>query len=276
MVYVDAPSLDLPALQWDEEANAFLLAPLLHSQEQVIVQKNPAVPVASSLVRAVQPVDVEPVLDVPVLNTDGDDPGISSDELDRMLLQCDIRDYLVARGPGLFGSGRFVEQEVDVPVPLLFPPAVSPGFGSLEQVVDVPVPHHVYVPLSDVSEEDMEQVVDVPVPHRLHASHFDVSEEVMEQVVDVPVPRRVPAQLSDVSEEVMEQVVDAPGLRADARARSAAGSPTSRAAAASLENPQETSHGFFRTFPQNKKKCDGWAAVECALQLVHTGGLWSR
>ena len=33
-VYVDAPSLDVPALQWDEEANAFLLAPLLHSQEQ--------------------------------------------------------------------------------------------------------------------------------------------------------------------------------------------------------------------------------------------------
>ena len=28
-VYVDAPSLDVPALQWDEEANAFLLAPAL-------------------------------------------------------------------------------------------------------------------------------------------------------------------------------------------------------------------------------------------------------
>ena len=110
VVYVDAPSLDVPALQRDEEANAFLLAPLLHSQEQVIVQEIPADPVASSLVRAVQPVDVEPVLDVPVLHTDGDDPGISSDELDRMLLQCDIRDYLVARGPGLFGSERFVEQ----------------------------------------------------------------------------------------------------------------------------------------------------------------------
>ena len=193
VVYVDAPSLDVPALQWDEEANAFLLAPLLHSQEQVIVQEIPAVPVASSLVRAVQPADVEQVLDVPVLITDDDDPGISSDELDRMLVQCDIRKLLVARSPGLFGSRSFVEQVVDVPVqhrvqyapssgsgymeqvvgvpvPLLFPPAVSSGFDSLEQVVDVPVPHRVHAPLSDVSEEVMEQVVDVPGSFG-HGSH---------------------------------------------------------------------------------------------------------
>ena len=76
-VYVDAPSLDVPALQWDEEANAFLLAPLLHSQEQMFVQEIPAVPVASPVMRVLQPLDVEQVLDVPVLHIDEDDSFLS-------------------------------------------------------------------------------------------------------------------------------------------------------------------------------------------------------
>ena len=60
-------------------------APLLHSQEQAIVEDFPAVPVGSSVVRGVQPADVEQVLDIPVLHTVDDDSGIPSTASGRLV-----------------------------------------------------------------------------------------------------------------------------------------------------------------------------------------------
>ena len=53
------------ALQWDEEVNVFLLAPLLDSQDQASVQEMPEVPVPSPVGRSAQPGDVEQDLNVP-------------------------------------------------------------------------------------------------------------------------------------------------------------------------------------------------------------------
>ena len=144
-----------------------------------------------------------------------------------------------------------MEYEIDV--------HVSCG-GSLDHFWDDLVPHRVHTSLFDGSEEDMEQMVDVPVPGRIPSVG---SERIVEQVVDSPVPGRfssvgseriavqvvdspVPGRFSsDDTVRIVEQVVDAPGLRADAL--------TSRAAAASLDNPQDRLHAVFRTFPQNTK-----------------------
>ena len=60
-------SLDVPVLHMDEEASFVVL------QEQVIVQELLEVPLASSVVRAAQPTDVEQVLNVPALHMNEDD-----------------------------------------------------------------------------------------------------------------------------------------------------------------------------------------------------------
>ena len=129
--------LDVPALQWVEEANAFLLAPLLDAQEQAIVQEIPAVPVASSVVRAVQPADVEQVLDVSVLHTVDDDFGFSGAQLRHLVGQCRAQ----RRPDRLLRIAEYTvfDESVDpVEVPL---DSVSVSFE--EQVVDVPVRGHV-------------------------------------------------------------------------------------------------------------------------------------
>ena len=216
-------ALAAPVLQARDDAVAYdFLHELPVLQEQMIVQEIPA---SAGVCRATQPMDVEQVLDVPVLHID-------------------VEDRDVGRPLG------YLEQ-MGVPVPLLLPSVVFPGFGSLELVVDVPVPLRVHTSLSDVSEEVMDQVVDIPVPHRVHASLSGVSDEVMEQVVDVPVPHRAHALQPDVSVEAMEQMVDVPGFHGDAPHAHAPRSADF--SAASLDTAEEQFYGVFRTFPRRKK-----------------------
>ena len=69
MQYVEAASDDVPALREDEvvDGSAYL-ASVLTESPQVIVQETPDAQVSSSIVRALQPTNVEQVLDVPVLH----------------------------------------------------------------------------------------------------------------------------------------------------------------------------------------------------------------
>ena len=72
VVYVDAPSRDFPALHMIEEVDADMLARLAFP-EQMIVQELPKVPCTSPVMRVLQPMDVEQVLNVPALHIDDDD-----------------------------------------------------------------------------------------------------------------------------------------------------------------------------------------------------------
>ena len=64
-----APSLDVPALQRDEEADRSDQVAMLFALQQATVQDVPEVPVPSPMLRALQPMDVEQVLDFLVLRT---------------------------------------------------------------------------------------------------------------------------------------------------------------------------------------------------------------
>ena len=71
---VDAPSLDVPALQMIEEVDGCAsVESALTASQQVMTQDVPAVPVPSSVGRVAQPTDVEQVLSVPVPHMDHDD-----------------------------------------------------------------------------------------------------------------------------------------------------------------------------------------------------------
>ena len=101
------------------------------------MQEIPAVPVASSVVRAVQPADVEQVLDVSVLHTVDDDFGFSGAQLRHLVGQCRAQrrpDRLlrIAEYTVFDESGDPVEVPLD---------SVSGSFE--EQVVDIPVRGHV-------------------------------------------------------------------------------------------------------------------------------------
>ena len=145
--------------------------------------------------------------------------------------------------------------------------AVQPT--DFEQVLDVPVLHmdhddHMFskfveqlslqstpeVQVDRVQQRFGEQIVDLPVPHE------PVQQCNVEEVVDVHDP------LASVSGRNVEQVVDVPEPRG-APGVAHAQQLTSRAAAAWLDAPQGHSEGFFRTFPQPQKKCEGYRAVEC-------------
>ena len=127
------PDVTMPLVVEEEEEVA---VPLLVFQEPVIVQELLEVLVTSSLVRAAQPVDVEQVLDDPVLHMIENDNNLYE--------FLDLASFQVI--PEV--------QVVDVHVP---PGPVPANF--VEQVVDVPG----RVPLGPVSERIVEQVVDAPV-----------------------------------------------------------------------------------------------------------------
>ena len=81
----------------EEVDNHGLLHDLLVHQEQVMVQDIPEVPVSPSMMRATQVMDVEQVLDVPVLHAYDDDFDISSVQ---QLLPQEIPEVQVGRDPG--------------------------------------------------------------------------------------------------------------------------------------------------------------------------------
>ena len=259
--HVEEPSLDVPALQMVEEVDDVSLA-LSALQEQVIVPATPEVLIASSVVRAVQPVSVELSLRLPGLDNVWWEDWTFHEYLEQVVPPDDPRElhipadqrvqrslsFLVRSVQDFLASGRWGEQVVDVPVRDRGPRAAVSG-GFMEQVEDFPVRGR--VPRAVVPERYVEQVADVPVPQHALSLVTAVSGRNVEQVVDAPVPQHALSSVTAVSGRNVEQVVDAPGRRADAR--SAAGSPTSWLAAASLEAPQERFHGVFRTFPRGEK-----------------------
>ena len=108
------PDVTVPLVMEEEK----VAAPFLVSQEPVIVQELPEVLVASSLARAVQPADVEQVLDVPALH------------------MIDIDNHLYE----FLDLGSFQEIPEVQDVELHIPPGPVPE-NFVEQVVGVPVAH---------------------------------------------------------------------------------------------------------------------------------------
>ena len=270
-VHVEEPTLDVPALQMNEEwDNGFKFA-LLVLQQQAIAVEIPDVPVSSSIGRGLQQETVEQVLDVPVLQTMDEDH-----ELVALVEQLIFQDIPEAQEYDLRGEGhgwlggtlqqRADDDGVEVPAPLLdmnlvsqervlqqrervvdvHVPSILVPERIGEQVVDVPVQHGVHGSLSTVSGSIVEQVVDVPVPGRISS---DVSESIVEQVVDVPVPGLTS---SHVTERIVEQMVDVPCGDPVVQVQQSEEPPT-HTAAAWLDAPQGQNHGVFRTFPQKKK-----------------------
>ena len=144
-------ALDAPVMQMVEEVYnyGFLHAPLV-LREQMIVQE---IPVPSSLGRATQPIDVEQVLNVPVLHMNDEDILLS----------------------------KFQEQVTTHEIPQVQVPSLGASFVQ-EQVIVQSLPEvQVHVPRQRVPQRHVEQVVDVHVPP------VTVSDSIMEQVVDVPV-----------------------------------------------------------------------------------------
>ena len=144
---------------------------------------------------------------------------------------------------------------------------------------------HLPVPALDVPVPQMvDQLVEVPTIR----SFSSLFQRTVEQHVDIPVPGGgggpssglqgfSSGQLSTaspsrkrISERIVEQIVD-PVSRGGLP-----GSSSSHSPAGDEERADEPGKGVFRTFPQNKKKCEGCSALgvgtASALQLMDGGG----
>ena len=204
-----------------------------------------AVPVASSVVRGVPPVDVEQVLDVvPVLREIDYDLKLAGvlkwlslalaqespevqvlrqalvDSLHDAQGQLDVREFPEIQLSRV-QSRRLGEQVVDVPVRGRVPRAAVSG-GRMELMLDVPVRGR--VPRAAVSGGRMDQMVDVPVPGRISS---EVTERFVEQVENVPVFRGAPLHRAN------QQITGS--------------------SAAALDLSEEPFKGFFALFPAGKK-----------------------
>ena len=218
----------------------------------MIVQEIPAVPVASSLVRTVQPADVEQDLDVPVLHTVDDDFGISSDaHLEHLMFQFRVRQWHSLQR-------RTADEVVDVPGQVMVD---DPSIFDEEPVE---------VPLDSVSGTFVQQVVQ----HRVLFAPSSGSRS-MEQVEDVPVPQRLQVPRCCFSASLWNMVDVPVPQRAEVRSRTRStkywiGSCFAGCSAGAF------SKGFFARFP-GRKKCDDSARVDSgtgpALQLMDASGL---
>ena len=255
VVYVDTPSLDVPALHMIEEVDADMLARLAFP-EQMIVQELPEVPCTSPVMRVLQPMDVEQVLNVPVLHIDEED-SLLNELLELVALQ------ETPEVQASSSAAMVVQEQVIVqPLPEARVPRQRVHQRSVEQVAESRVPP---APTGLV-----EQMVDVPVPGR---SSSVAPERIVEQLVDVPVHSRISPV---VSESIVEQVMDVPVSRG-APSRRAHSQQFSSSSAAALDASQGPKHGFFLHFSPRKKKCEGCPPVDsgtgAALQLMDAGGL---
>ena len=172
--------------------------------------------------RAGQPMDVEQVLNVPMLHFHDEDLALGV-----FLEQVSIQEIPEVQVLSSKVSGRFLEQEVDVPVRDASLPDVS-GWN-VEQMVDVPVAVPLVldqlVPQERAQQRSVEQVV------HAHAPPVTVTERFVEQAVDVPVPCVAPGFARGLQHEI----------------------PPTRAAAAWLDAPQEHFEGFFSHFFPGRK-----------------------
>ena len=204
-------------------------------------------------------------------------------------------------GPQERDLRRTVQQIVDVPlVPLLDDPVPQ----MVEQLPDVlrffdlllPVPEQVIevpkillddVPVRAVLRDPqlVEQLVEVPT-----IVSYSWLQLRMEQNVDIPAPGRggrisglqgfLPEQSSTArlaaqersSERIVEQIVDSRVVGGGLQEFR----PGQGSAASSSVSPGHAGEGVFRTFPQNKKKCEVESALgvgtECGLYFIHAGG----
>ena len=221
----------------------------------MFVQEISAVPVASPVIRVLQPMDVEQVLDVPALHIDEDDsilneflelvalqetPEVQASSSAAMVVQEQVivQPLPEARVPRQRVHQRTVEQVANSRVP----PAPC---GIVEQMVDVSVPGR---SSSVASERNVERMVDVPVRSRISSV---VPERIVEQVMDVPVSRGVLSTRTRAAEYWL--VSCCAGRLAGAKTR-----------------------GFSHFFPRTKK-CEGCPPVDsgtgAAPQLMDAGGL---
>ena len=151
--HVEEPSLDVPALQMVEEVDDVPLA-LSALQEQAIVLATPEVPMASSVVRAVQPMGVELSLKLPGLDNVWFEDWTFHEYLEQVIPPDNPREFLIPADqraqrslPVLLralldalASGRLGEQVVDVPVRDRGPRAS--GSGSMERGTRPKQQHH--------------------------------------------------------------------------------------------------------------------------------------
>ena len=160
--------------------------------------------------------------DAPMLHFHDEDLALNA-----FLEQVTIQEILEVEVPSSTVSGRFLEQEVDVPVRDAALPDVS-GLN-VEQMVDVPVAVPLVldqlVPQERAQQRSVEQVV------HAHAPPATFSERIVDQAVDVPVPCVAPGFARVLQHET----------------------PPTRSAAAWLDAPQEQFEGVFRTFSPEEK-----------------------
>ena len=218
----------------------------------MFVQEIPAVPVASPVMRVLQPMDVEQVLDVPALHIDEDDSFLN-EFLEFVALQ---------ETPEVqaFSSAAMVVQEqvIAQPLPEARVPRQRVHQRTVEQVADSRV--------SPAPCGLVEQMVDVPVPGR---SSSVALERNVERLVDVPVRSRIS---SVVSERIVEQVMDVPVSRCAPPRRTHVQQNTGSSAAA-LDASQGRKQGVFRTFSPGRKSAK--VARQSTPELVRHPSSWT-
>ena len=192
--------------------------------------------------------------------------------------------------------GHLFVPSLDVPVPQMVDqlPDIEHFFAALspdpEQVIEVPkiLPLDVPVRAAFRVTQLVEQLVEVPT-----TVSYSSLLRTAEQLVDIPVPGGggpssglqgfLPRQRSTESpcrtrnsERIVEQIVDPVSRGSLPGSLPGQSSSSSHSPAGVEECADEPGEGVFRTFPQNKKKCEGHFALgvgtASAPQLIHGGG----
>ena len=200
---------------------------------------------------------VEQALDVPVLHVTRDEVDEREyDIMEEVVQQLVPQEQAQLRTVGEDGAA-LVSGLLDGLEKLVLQERVQPRTGEQAHVHFLGLLHRVqqrtaeqvvHVPLGTVSESLVEQVVDVVMPGVFHVPQQRVQQR-SEQVVDVHVP------LATVSERNVEQVVDVatPSVELVSVQDPQLERPPTRAAASSLDAPQEHFDWFFALFPNIKK-----------------------
>ena len=148
------------------------------------------------------------------------------------------------------------------------------------------LPHDVHSRRLSHDTQLAEQLVEVPT-----IMSYSSLQLITEQNVDTPVPRgggrnaglqgflpgqgstTLPSSLERISEQTLEQIVDIPGGGLQDFRPGQSLSSSSHFPAVFLFDADEPGEGFFRTSPQNKKKCETGSALESEsarqCQLIH-------
>ena len=140
-----APSLDVPSLQ-DEEVDGSAFLAFVTASQQEIVQEIPEVCMPSACERALQPMDIEQVLDVPVLREIDFDfkLAVALAHFEQLLVQ-ETPEVQVLTHARVDSLHDVQEQVIVRESPELQASHVQSGRLGV-QVVDVPVPHQVHFP----------------------------------------------------------------------------------------------------------------------------------